>query len=473
MQTENEEPENEKMKILMELLISLYPDYKAKQLSNHTATVWLSNDYDLFVDVNSNPGSWTAQRKRGTLRNDLMLRGGRVPKEDVEKADELITRYNEALVSHIMEVEGREKDGIKKDIEVLKWHKKTKGQAPAQALADPAESQTEEEEKPVFSSVIDTKGGLVKINFIMEEAAPEEPNLEEIQEAPADPEGEKEVQALPGPIISPLAHQEYKSKGFDTEVPNNYSMWISEKICPKCSGYLYLQHSGFSEPLIICGKCKTSYFYIDLDRLPDRKKQEGEEIQSSQPEEEKKPYQHPLGPGFYALPCHPLDSKFKNLVSSKEAADLNTWDGITEKIIKDMDAAKLQPGEDYDEKIEAKSMEIFDSLLREIGIAQANEPESQDTYLADRLSKIYESLEVLQLLYSAQRLQYLRDFANLQSQEPAEAKQAQEAELNEVFLLKNSKGYSWKITARGMDLETAAEAVLQVNETFKLVAKGG
>jgi hypothetical protein len=136
-----------------------------------------------------------------------------------------------------------------------------------------------------------------------------------------------------------------------------------------------------------------------------------------------------------------------------------------------MEAANLQPGEDYGEKIDRKYKEIFDSLLREIGIAQANEPESQDRYLADRLSKIYENFEVLQLLQNCQARQDLR---NLQSQEPAEEKQAREAaQFNEVFLLKNSKGYSWKITARAKDLETAAEAVLLVNESFKLVAKGG
>jgi hypothetical protein len=70
MQTE--EPENEKMKILL----SFYPDIKINQLSDHTATMFLSNDYDLFIDTNDNPGKWSAQRKRGALRTDLMLRAG-------------------------------------------------------------------------------------------------------------------------------------------------------------------------------------------------------------------------------------------------------------------------------------------------------------------------------------------------------------------------------------------------------------
>jgi hypothetical protein len=147
-------------------------------------------------------------------------------------------------------------------------------------------------------------------------------------------------------------------------------------------------------------------------------------------------------------------------------------DQYANNVIKLIDQAKLDLGEDYEKKIEAKSKEIFDSLLREIGIAQANEPESQDTYLADRLSKIYESLEVLQLLQDCQARQNLRA---VQEKEPENQKRDTLISdvLNEVYINKNGKGYSWRITARAADMETAIQAALEADKRLQDLQKKG
>jgi hypothetical protein len=423
----------------MKILLSFYPEYKIRQLSEHTATMWLSNEFDLFIDVNANPGTWSAQRKRGTLRTDLMLHGGRVPKDDVDKADALITRYQDALVSWVMEMEGNEEAMIKKDLEVLKWPKKSRSQAPAPADQEESpyiikglyQQETEEkaQDKVVGKSSENTDYSVNDTPVTDKLPAPDsEGNSNLISYVGSvrdeEPQRTQNIGVLPEGMK-------------DIEVPKHHSEPCYVVSLPEEPNLEEIKEAPGEEE--------------------DKKPKTLEDIREIL---EKRQAQEPEVLPVWDEKDQTLEKEIQKIKEkNQEEAALDIKTQFANNIIKNIEEVKLQPGDNYGDKITVKTMEIIQSIGELIIWAQGLAP-MLPVDLNNRLSEIEENLEVLQLLQDIQKRQNLRDL-----QQDKEENQGQAAKVpQEIYVNKNSKGYSWRITARAASMEEAVKSVLQANE---------
>lgn len=360
------------------------------------------------MDVNKNPGSWTVERKRGGLRTEETLRGGHVPADDIEAADFLIKAYQGALVDRVLELENQDQGNEKKELKILRPPKKNNQIPFKYEEGEVQESLTTQ--APALPTIEESymdpeEAAALEILTAPEEARPQEEEVQEVQPEEIQPE---EPQKEEDPDIDYLSN-EWEDIDTDPELTKKSLLAdpgeVQEERSPKGPG-LQIQEAVTAATLApIIPSIKTQidkYYEIESEKEPD----------------------------------------FKPLNTPEMLNYLNKSAGALEV-------------QDYDKKIETRFKEIFEALNSEINIAKAEAPENNTR--ADNLSKIYEKLEVLQLLQELRRRQAIQR----QGQGPGPQ---EEALKNELRITRNPGGHSWKIILRGESPEELLEAGLKANE---------